>query len=174
VLSPFRLLHRLGQIRPTARFILGWLLTITGSFSAQPAGGSEEPGGLDFLYGLDELFPSALLCFTENSVYAPRDDAQLGDANGVMSVKLRAPADNTVVTVTFTETALYATSSVVVNLPEANQIYHVAPLIRWNNERLAAQNQPWANFVVRADVTFHHEASDTQPTSVPRPSIRRS
>ena len=105
---------------------------------------------LDFLYGERELFPSALVCFTADSRYAPVDENQLGDPQGVISIRLTAPVDDCPVRVTLSETPFFEESHVTVRLPKAGTVYHVAPIVRYHAEKLAAQKQPLANLIVRA------------------------
>jgi len=122
--------------------------------AAQP---SAAAPAIDFLYGERELFPSAIVCFTADSRYAPVDAEQLGDPQGVISVKLTAPADDCLVRVTLSETPFFEESHVACRLPKAGTVYHVAPVVRYRAEKLAAQKQPLANLVVRAVVELPGE-----------------
>lgn len=112
---------------------------------------------IDFLYGERELFPSALVCFTADSRYAPVDESQLGDPQGVISIRLKAPVDDCPVRITLSETPFYEESHVTVRLPKAGTVYHVAPIVRYHAEKLAAQKQPLANLIVRAVVELNGE-----------------
>ena len=115
---------------------------------------------IEFLYGERELYPAALLCFTEDSPFAPRDPDQLGDPQGVISVSVTAPTADCQVTVTIKDTIFYEESRVSCRLPEAGVRYHVAPMLRFRADRLAAQKQPLANLVVSAQVELAGERTD--------------
>ena len=115
---------------------------------------------IEFLYGERELYPAALLCFTDASPYAPRDTEQLGDPQGVISVAVTAPAAGCLVTVTLRDTVFYEESRVTCRLPEAGERYHIAPMIRFRADRLAAQKQPLANLVVSAQVEIAGERTE--------------
>ena len=127
---------------------------LAGPLAAQP---SAAAPAIDFLYGERELFPSAIVCFTADSRYAPVDAQQLGDPQGVISVKLTAPSDDCLVRITFSETPFFEESHVSCRLPKAGTVYHVAPVMRYRAEKLAAQRQPLANLVVRAVVELPGE-----------------
>ena len=113
--------------------------------------------GIDFLYGERELFPSAMVCFTADSRYAPVDEKQLGDPQGVISVVLKAPADDCPVRITLSETTFFEESHISCRLPKAGTTYHVAPVVRYHAEKLAAQKQPLANLIIRAVVELPGE-----------------
>jgi|ERR1035437_1779101 hypothetical protein len=122
---------------------------------------AQDPAGapvIDFLYGDRELFPSAIVCFTADSRYAPSDEQQLGDPQGVISVRLKAPTDDCPVRITLSETPFYEESHLACRLPKAGTVYHVAPVVRYHAEKLAAQKQPLANLVVRAVVELGGES----------------
>jgi len=107
-----------------------------------------------FLYGDREIYPSALICFTDDAACAPSDDPalQLGDKKGALSLRIRAPADLVPVQVTFAATPFFEESTVNVILPQSGKIYFVAPKLRLKIEKLAAQKQPLANLVLHATV----------------------
>ena len=121
--------------------------------------GQEAPGApaIDFLYGERELYPSALVCFTADSRYAPVDEQQLGDTQGVISIRLRAPTDDCPVKITLSETPFFEESHVALRLPKAGTVYHVAPVVRYRAEKLAAQKQPLANLIIHAVVELSGE-----------------
>ena len=141
--------------RPFLRaFHLATLAALLASpLAAQPAAAP----AIDFLYGERELFPSAIVCFTADSRYAPVDAQQLGDPQGVISIRLTAPTDDCLVRITLSETPFFEESHVSCRLPKAGTVYHVAPVVRYRAERLAAQKQPLANLVVRAVVELPGE-----------------
>lgn len=140
-------------LRPLRLAILGSLLAA--ALRAQgPAPGAPA---IDFLYGERELFPAALVCFTADSRYAPVDENQLGDPQGVISIRLLAPVDDCPIRITLSETPFYEESHVTVRLPKAGAMYHVAPIVRYHAEKLAAQKQPLANLIVRAVVELNGE-----------------
>lgn len=121
---------------------------------------AQEPADapvIDFLYGERELFPSAIVCFTADSRYAPADENQLGDRQGVISVRLKAPTDDCLVRVTLSETPFFEESHVACRLPKAGAVYFVAPVVRYHAEKLAAQKQPLANLIIRAVVELPGE-----------------
>jgi hypothetical protein len=126
----------------------------------------EDLPAFDFLYGKRELFPAALVCFAEPPAgfddKTPRDETQLGDIRGVISVKLKAPRDGALVRVTFTETAIFEQSHVALRLPKQGVVYRVAPVMRYRHEKLAALKQPLANLVIHARVEF---PEDTAPAA---------
>ena len=132
-----------------------------GPVSAALAEAAEVPR-FDYLYGDRELYPSALVSFTEDSRFAPRDDTQFGDPQGVISVLVRAPTDHCRVVVRFEENAFVEESRCTAILPKAGEYYRIAPIVRYRLEKLAALKQPLANLVLHAvvligDVT--HELS---------------
>jgi hypothetical protein len=145
--------------RPSRRALrlifLGALLA--GSLPAQEADGGPA---IDFLYGERELFPSAMVSFTADSRYAPVDASQLGDPQGVISIVLKAPTDDCPVKVTFSETTFFEESHVFCRLPKAGTVYHVAPVMRYRAEKLAAQKQPLANLVIHAVVEMAGETTE--------------
>lgn len=127
--------------------------------AAGPAPAKPE---IDFLYGDHEIFPSALVCFTADATQAPSDETQLGDPRGVLAVRLSAASDHVPVRVTFAATPFFEQSSVVAELERAGQTYHVAPTLRWNNEKLAALKQPIANLVIRATVEMENRTTECE------------
>ncbi len=129
----------------------------TRSLWAQDA--ANEPV-FDFLYGDRELFPSAIVCFTEDSPYAPADKDQIGDPQGVISVMLKAPTDDCPVRITFSETPFFDESHIVCHLPKAGVSYRVAPVVRYRAERLAAQKQPLANLIIRAVIEMQGQTTE--------------
>lgn len=143
-----------AEFRALLPFILGLLLAA--SMRAQDP--APAAPAIDFLYGERELFPSALVCFTADSRYAPVDENQLGDPQGVISIRLTAPVDDCPVKVTLSETPFFEESHVTVRLPKAGTLYHVAPIVRYHTEKLAAQKQPLANLVVRALVEVNGQS----------------
>ena len=112
-------------------FAIGWAV-IWGLFAA--AGHTATPTSdmeIDFLYGEHELFPATLVSATSYCSYSPRGDHdQLGDPQGVISVRIRIPLANTTVKVTIAETAYFAESSTEQVLPEAGHVYWIAPTVR--------------------------------------------
>lgn len=141
--------------RPVS-FLLRRLRPGLGLLLALAAARAETPW-FDLLYGRKELFPSMLLALADDSEHLPRDPEQKGDPTGVIAVHVTNPAPDTPVTVTLSETALFAESTVTWTLPEAGKAYFVAPIVRWNYERLATIKQPIANFVIRALVRVGNE-----------------
>ena len=113
---------------------------------------------IEFLYGHHELFPSAIVCFTGESKYAPFDKDQLGDKKGVISAKIKSPAAKSTARVTIHPTAFFAESSVTVELAEDGKNYHVAPWVLWDVEKIAALKQPIANLVVKVTVVVNDGA----------------
>src|SRR5450432_3288348 len=111
---------------------------------------ADNAPSFDFLYGDRELFPSAIVCFTEDSPYAPADKDQIGDPQGVISVAIKAPTDDCPVQITYSETPFFEESHIACRLPKAGVTYRVAPLVRYRAEKLAAQKQPLANLIIRA------------------------
>ena len=132
---------------------------LAGSLPAQSPSAAPAPE-IDFLYGDRELFPSAIVCFTADSRFAPVDEQQLGDPQGVISIRLTAPTDDCPVQVTLSETAFFEESHVSCRLPKAGTVYYVAPVVRYRAERLASQKQPLANLVIHAVVELPGESLD--------------
>jgi hypothetical protein len=145
------------------RYLTRSLLCLTlGGCPALPLLAAMPPDDaeIDVLYGDRELYPSAIVCFTGDSLLAPKDDAQLGDKAGVLAVKIKSPADGCIAKVTFAECPFFAESEVTELLPKAGVYYHVAPTMRFNSDRLAAQKQPIANLVVKATVELGDQKFD--------------
>jgi hypothetical protein len=134
--------------------LLAFRLCCLGAFLARPvhAQDADNAPSFDFLYGDRELFPSAIVCFTEDSPYAPNDKEQIGDPQGVISVSIKAPTDDCPVRITFSETPFFEESHIACRLPKAGVVYRVAPLVRYRAEKLAAQKQPLANLIIRAEI----------------------
>lgn len=109
------------------------------------------PFEIDFLYGRDELYPSALISLTGNSSFTPRDPSQLGDPAGVIAARVVTATKGVTVRVTLAATPFFAESAVAVTLDEPGT-YRIAPTIRFHNEKLAAVRQPVANLVVKVTV----------------------
>jgi hypothetical protein len=134
---------------------LGALLT-----RALCAQGADNGPAFDFLYGDRELFPSAIVCFTEDSPYAPTDKDQIGDPQGVISVTIKAPTDDCPVRITFSETPFFDESHIACRLPKAGTVYRIAPLVRYRAEKLAAQKQPLANLIIHAVIEMQGETTE--------------
>jgi len=111
---------------------------------------------IELLYGLDEIFPSALASVTEDSSFPARlpGPAQLGDPTGLISAQLTAPRDDCPVTVTLGATALFDQTSVTVRLPAKGQTYRVAPWLHLDHARLLRIRQPIAGEQLRMQVTL--------------------
>ncbi len=89
----------------------------------------------------DELYPSFVLSMSGRTFKAPANSHYLGDALGLAEVLIRPTAPNTKVHVEIQVEGFSEVSTSDVTLDEASQQYTVAPLIRWNFERLANLNQ---------------------------------
>ena len=143
--------------------IRGWCSTLCAGL-VLPAALPAQPAGFDasieFLYGNHELFPSAIVCFTGESKYAPSDETQLGDKKGIIAVKIKSPAPKSVARVTIGATAFFGESSTAVELEKAGQEYFVAPWILYDVEKLAGLKQPIANLVVKVTVEVNGRRRD--------------
>ena len=157
---------RSGAVRAGLGFVLlvglifDQLPTVT--HAAEPA----EDMAVEFLYGDRELFPSVLVSTTAYCNYVPRDENQLGDKQGVISVRMRSSTPQAKVKVTFAETPYFAESSAEATLPDANKDYWVAPTIRYDHEKLAALKQPVANLVLKVAVVLNGQPREFYPQIV--------
>lgn len=134
-------------------------ITLLLAFAAftNPTPAAVAPAGwsIELLYGLDEIFPSALASVTEDSPFPAQlpGPAQLGDPTGLISAQITAPRNDCPVTVTLGATALFDRTSVTVRLPVKGQTYRVAPWLHLDHARLLQIRQPIAGELLTMQVT---------------------
>jgi hypothetical protein len=83
---------------------------------------------------------------------------RLGDANGLLGVRLKSPADKTTATVTVVCSAVMEPSSCTVVLPKQGKEYSIFPPIKYKYAALAKNRQS-----MPAAVTFRVEAAGRKP-----------
>jgi len=126
------------MLRSTAIFAVGLAAIAMSSLRAAP---SDLVWSIDLLYGKDEIFPSALACATDGSIFPP-SAAQppsvpaLGDPRGLIAALVAAPRDDCPVTVEIAATSVSAPSSVSVRLPRRGLTYRVSPYLVLDHARL--------------------------------------
>jgi hypothetical protein len=162
-------LDRFDAVRSGFRLAFALLV---GSFFCQitSVAHAEKPTpdiAVEFLYGDHELFPSVIVSTTAYCKYLPQgDEYQLGDKQGVITVRIRSTTPNSKVRVTLAETPYFAESSTEQTLPEANEDYWIAPTIRYDHEKLASLKQPVANLVLKVTVVLNGETREFYPQIV--------
>jgi hypothetical protein len=132
------------------------LLALGTTLPGMLAAAALPPWSIALLYGDREIYPSALVCTADASVFPPQMAGfwHLGDPAGLVGVQLTAPRDDCPVKVVLAATELYDRTEVTVRLPRQGQRYRVAPWLKLDHARLVAIRHPIASEVIRAELTI--------------------
>jgi hypothetical protein len=133
------------------------LLTLPGGIQTQRIDARGTPSQLE-VRGADwkpyfetdnELFPSLVLAMSGRQFSAGANARLLGDALGMAGVRIRPSTADAHARVVVQIEGFTAPSEIEVTLPEAGQVYTVAPTLRYDFRRLAALDQS-----IPANVTY--------------------
>lgn len=96
----------------------------------------------------NEIYPSAVIGLSglkEN--FASNDENEFGDPLGMIYTYVTAPSDNCRVKVTIEATSVFKESSITVTLPTQGTRYRVAPMLRYDIEKLLKVKQSFPDYV---------------------------
>ena len=96
-----------------------------------------------------ELYPSMVLAMSGRTLKAPSGKSYFGDPLGFAEVRITTAIPNAQAHVEIQIEGAAQTSALDVTLPEAGQVYRIAPLLRYDYSHLAAIEQS-----VPATVTY--------------------
>jgi hypothetical protein len=149
--------------RLSASLVAAAVLRIV-ALTAQAADKTEPE--IVLLYGINEIFPSALISVTDQSKFPRAVRDQRGDPRGLISVMVTAPKDNCPVKITLAATEVFGESSISVILPKQGERYRIAPYLVLDHAKIMRLKHPIPAEVLRAKVELGDSGSSSATRSV--------